>query len=175
MTNRLENAALKPFAPGILLALLAILFGFGLGIAFGAAEDTLKKALADSGAAVLDSVYGGDSEKMDAVVSKSWSYLKRAHLHAGAIGTSALATALLLFLIGTPGKLERWSSSAFGAGALLYSIFWCAAGFLAPGLGGTSQAKESLEFLAIPGSAFAVLGLVGAIVSVVRRVVFAPK
>lgn len=170
-----NGTALKPFAPGILLALFTILFGFGIGVVFGAAEDSMKAALTDSGKAVLDTVYQGDVAKMEGVVGKSWSYVKRAHLHAGAIGTSALATTVVLFLLGTPRRLERWSATAFGAGALLYSVFWLAAAFRAPGLGSTDLAKDSLAWIALPGSALAVLGLCGAIIAIFRRVVFIPK
>jgi hypothetical protein len=84
---------LRPLAPGLILALLTLCFGFGLGGAFGAIEDSLKEGLSSSAEAALDSVYGGDRAKMDAVVKKSWVYYKRAHLHANGLGTSALGPA----------------------------------------------------------------------------------
>ena len=68
---------------GALLALLTILFGFGVGGAFGAFEDPLKADLSARAEAVRDSVYAGDAAKMKSVVDKSWSYYKRAHMHAG--------------------------------------------------------------------------------------------
>ena len=160
---------LRPLAPGILLALLAILFGFGLGGAFGAAEDSIKGSLRASADAVFETTYAGDAAKRDAVVSKSWSYMKRAHLHGGAIGAAALASIVLLGLFGSPGMLERVSATAFGAGALLYACFWLAAGLTAPGLGSTGEAKEALGFLAIPGSGLCMLGLIGTIVSALRH------
>ena len=43
------------------------------------------------------------------------------------------------------------------------------AGFTAPGLGSTGAAKESLKFLAIPGTAMCLFGIVGTIVAVVRQ------
>ena len=43
------------------------------------------------------------------------------------------------------------------------------AGLLAPGLGGTGAAKETLWFLAIPGSGMCVLGLVGTVLCLVRQ------
>jgi len=36
----------------------------------------------------LQSAYQGNVAAKDAVVKKSWEYLKRAHLNGGAIGTS---------------------------------------------------------------------------------------
>ena len=115
---------LRPLAPGIVLALLSILFGFVLGGAFGAAEDSLKGKLRSSGEAVLDTVYEGDEDKKNAVASRSWSYLKRAHLHGGAIGAAALASILLIGLFGRCGRFETLTAVSFGAGALLYSVSW---------------------------------------------------
>jgi hypothetical protein len=100
---------------------LSIAFGFLLGGSFGAAEDTIKTHLRSSADAVFDTVYEGEPSKRDAIVAKSWVYMKRAHLHGGAIGAAALASIVLLGLLGTPGLLERISAAAFGGGALLYS------------------------------------------------------
>jgi len=161
---------LKPLAPGIILALLSIAFGFILGGSFGAAEDSIKGHLRSSADVVFDSVYEGDAIKRDAVVSKSWSYMKRAHLHGGAIGAAALASIVLLGLFGNPGPLERYSALAFGAGSFLYPMFWLAAGLTAPSVGSTGEAKEALGFLAIPGAGLCLLGIGGTLASVLRRV-----
>ncbi|MBW2294201.1 MAG: hypothetical protein JRG94_18095 [Deltaproteobacteria bacterium] len=161
---------LKPLAPGIILALLSIAFGFILGGSFGAAEDSIKGHLRSSADVVFDSVYEGDANKRDAVVSKSWSYMKRAHLHGGAIGAAALASIVLLGLFGNPGPLERYSALAFGAGSFLYPMFWLAAGLTAPSVGSTGEAKEALGFLAIPGAGLCLLGIGGTLASVLRRV-----
>lgn len=162
---------LRPLAPGIILALLSIVFGFLLGGSFGAAEGPIKAHLHSSADAVFDSVYQGDAAKRDAVVNKSWVYLKRAHLHGGAIGAAALASIVLLGLLGKPGFLERGSALAFGGGSLLYSAFWLAAGLMAPALGSTGDAKEALRFLAIPGAGLCLLGIAGTLASVVQRLV----
>jgi hypothetical protein len=160
---------LRPLAPGLILALLTLCFGFGLGGAFGAIEDSLKEGLSSSAEAALDSAYGGDRAKMDAVVKKSWVYYKRAHLHANGLGTSALACILLLSLLGKPGTLERAGAAVFGLGALLYSLFWLMAGTSAPGLGSTGAAKESLGWIAIPGSGLCFVGLLVTLYATVTR------
>jgi hypothetical protein len=170
MGNDFARERLHALAPGILLAFASIAFGFGLGIAFGAAEDDLKDHLHASAEAVLESAYAGDESKARAVVSKSWTYFKRAHLHANALGTTALAASLLLALLGPPGTLARLSSFGFGAGALFYGAYWLFAGLMAPGLGSTSAAKESLDWLAIPSSGMCVLGLVGIVICFIRAV-----
>jgi hypothetical protein len=118
---------------------------------------------------VFDTVYEGNASKRDAVVAKSWSYMKRAHLHGGAIGAAALASIVLLGLFGNPGTLERYTALAFGAGAFLYPIFWLAAGLTAPSVGSTGAAKDALEFLAIPGAGLCLLGIAGTLVSALRQ------
>ncbi len=168
--NHHAATQIRPFAPGIVFALLAILFGFLLGGAFGAVEDPIKGWLRSSADTVSESVYRGDTAKRDAVVQKSWAYLKRAHLHGGAIGSAALASILLMALLGSPGALEKGAAAAFGAGALLYSSYWLAAGLSAPALGSTHDAKEGLAYLAIPGSGQCILGLLGTLFSTLRHV-----
>ena len=153
---------------GLILALLTLLFGSGLGIAFGAAEDALKGHLAAEGRAALDTVYDGDETAMKKTVDKSWVYFKRAHLHANGLGTSALAMVLLIAAI--PGAGIRWRSitaTALGVGSLGYSVYWLLAGLKAPGMGSTSAARESLDWLAIPTSGLCVVGLLSVIVMVV--------
>lgn len=162
----------KPVAAGACLSLLAIIFGFGLGGAFGAAEDAVKKRLESSGAAVLETVYKGDAAAKDAVVKKSWQYLIRAHLHAGAIGTASLASIATMILLTPLGPPAQASALAFGAGALLYSSFWLIAGFLAPGMGSTGAAKESLSFIAIPGAGLCLIGAFGTLFSVAKACFF---
>jgi hypothetical protein len=164
-----SNENLKPLLPGAILALVSILFGFLLGGLFGAAEGAIKGRLRASADAVIDTVYDGDEARRDKIVAKSWSYLKRAHLHGGAIGAAALAAIVLLGLMGGVGTLERVSSLALGGGALLYAVFWLIAGFMAPGLGSTSEAKEALSFLAIPGAGLCLLGLSGTLLSTIRH------
>lgn len=165
----------KPFSVGILLALLAILLGFGLGGVFGAAEDQMKQVLESSGTAVLDTVYHGDVAKKDAVVAKSWEYLQRAHLHGGAIGTAAMAAIAVLLLLSRRGLLACLSALAFGAGALLYSTFWLWAAWKAPGLGSTGAAKEALEFIAVPGAGLSMLGAAGTLLVVARDALLAGR
>lgn len=159
---------LRPLKPGIILALLAIAFGFGLGAAFGAVEDSLKGGLKASGEAALESKYGGDADAMKKVVSKSWTYYKRAHLHANALGTTAVACIALLAMLGTPGMIDRIAALSLGAGALLYGVFWLLAGNMAPGMGGTGAAKEALRIVAIPGSGLCIVGLLLTLLQVLR-------
>lgn len=145
---------------GIVLSLITLLFGFGLGGAFGAFEDGIKGSLKSSAEAVKGSVYEGDEAAMGKITSKAWTYYKRAHLHANGLGTTSLA--LILLLATFPGSVmaRRLNSIALGAGALGYSSFWLFAARRAPALGSTHDAKESLSWLAIPSAGMLLLGLI---------------
>ncbi len=159
---------------GVLFAILTIAVGFGFGAAFGAFEEPMKAGLHERGAAVLDSLYAGDEAKLSAVVDKSWTYYKRAHLHGGAIGAVALAAMLLLSLLRRPLPLLRtFVGLALGVGGLGYAMFWMLAARRAPGLGGTGAAKESLAWLAVPSAGLLLLGL-GAVLVLTAVELFRP-
>ncbi len=144
---------------GVVLAMLTILLGFGLGGVFGAAEDWFRAGPKASGEAVLASVYGGDAAKLKSVLDKSWTYAQRAHLHGGAIGTAVLAALALLAALARPSARVRGGLAlGLGLGGLGYSSFWLIASRVAPGLGSTTLAKESLAWLAIPSAGLLLLG-----------------
>jgi hypothetical protein len=144
--------AMRPVLPGLLLGVCTLLFGFGMGAVFGLNEALIKDRLSSSAAAVATTVYQGDAAASKAVVDKSWTYMQRAHLHAGSLGAVAVVLSLVLVLLGTGPALARALSVGLGAGGLGYSVFWMWAGFIAPGLGSTGAAKESLKLLAMPSS-----------------------
>jgi hypothetical protein len=167
------NQSLGTATLPLMLAVLTILFGQGMGIVFGLNEDAIKNRLSASAAEVRETVYSSDDAAIKAVLDKSWTYMKRAHLHAGGMGTTALVLVVLLCLLGTSPRLLIGAGVGLGAGGLGYSIFWMWAGFRAPGLGSTGAAKESLNWLAMPSSGAFVLAtiavLVLLIVTLVRR------
>lgn len=165
--QRLEIGAALP---GLTLAVLTLLFGFALGIVFGLDEDAIKSRFSASAAAVQQTVYHGDSTAAKPVLDKSWTYAQRAHLHAGSLGTSAIAMIVTLLLIGTGPLLTRALALAFGIGALGYAAFWLWAGFRAPGLGSTGAAKESLAWLAMPSSGMFVVATTVVAVLCVRAI-----
>jgi hypothetical protein len=151
---------------GLTLALVGVLLGFLLGGAFGLIEPAILAHLKASGEAVLATTYGGDATKLDAVVDKSWTYLLRAHLHGGAIGSAALGAIGIMLLTTGRGGIAQLSALAIGAGALIYPTFWMVAGFAAPALGGTGAAKDAYEWIAIPGAGLAIVGLIGTLIAV---------
>jgi hypothetical protein len=143
---------LRAASLGLVLAVFTILFGQGMGIVFGFNEDLIKSHLVADAAGVQATVYKGDIAASKAVIAKSWNYMQRAHLHAGGMGTTAVALIIVLCLVGAPRIVTALLSLALGAGGLGYSVFWMWAGFRAPGFGSTGAAKESLKWLAMPSS-----------------------
>jgi hypothetical protein len=162
---------LRPAGLGLVLAILTLLFGQGMGVVFGLNEEAIKGRLKADALEVRETVYKSDDAAAKAVLDKSWVYMQRAHLHAGALGTSALALLILVCLLGASPRITIAIGIGLGAGGLGYSIFWMWAGFLAPGLGSTGLAKESLRLLAIPSSGAFVLSTLAVLALVVARVV----
>ena len=177
MTTSLDFATaflprLRPALAGLLGAVLTLLFGFALGVVFGANEDAIKSRLKASAVAVRTSVYRDDDAAIKAALDKSWAYVQRAHLHAGGLGSAALGAILVAVLIGGSAGLTRAVSLGLGYGGLGYSIYWVWAAFRLPVLGSSGAAKESLAWLAMPSSGAVVLAtliLAGLIVRAMRR------
>jgi hypothetical protein len=173
-----ETRSGTPLA-GAALGLIAIVFGFSLGGAFGAAEDAIKARLQASAAAAHGVYLAKAAAEADPeaaalaegkkVLEKSWVYLQRAHLHAGALGTVALAVSLLLGRLTVAWGLKQLASVCLGVGAVLYPLFWMLAAFRAPRLGSTGAAKDSLSWLAIPGSGLCLIGAVLTLLLVLRE------
>lgn len=158
---------------GILLSLLTILFGFGMGGVFGAAEEMLKNDLKTRAKAAPLETYKSDEAKMAATIDKAWAYYKRAHLHGGAIGTASLLCAILLAAMSKPAPFTKsLAAVAMGVGGLGYSIYWLVAGYRAPALGSTSAAKDSLEWLAVPTAGLVMMSLVAVIALAIREWMF---
>jgi hypothetical protein len=145
-----------------------------MGVVFGINEAIIKSRLSASAAAVQGTAYKNDSTAVKTVLDKSWVYMQRAHLHAGGMGTTAVVLIILLCLLGASGPMTVILSAGLGMGGLGYSVYWMWAGLRAPGLGGTTAAKESLSWLAMPSSGVFVLATLGVFVVLLRRV-FAPQ
>ncbi|MFQ5449467.1 MAG: hypothetical protein ACE5E9_02505 [Nitrospinaceae bacterium] len=133
---------------GVLLAMIAILFGGSLGLSFGCCEDDIKGILKDKAHSVLSDKYQGKSSKARKVVNKSWSYLKRAHFHSQTMGVIAIAFSLLIAWLKIPPRLQMGISILAGFGSLGYGAFWFFSALLAPGMGSTGAAKEAVGLVA---------------------------
>lgn len=148
----------KPVKIGLILAIMTILYGFILGGAFGAKEEAIFDFLNSQAQSVTDTIYKGDTTKIETIVNKSWTYFKRAHIHGSAIGTSSLLLIILLSFMNIKEIAKTAVSTSIGLGSIGYSLFWLLAGIKAPSLGSTGAAKESLSWLAIPSAGLLIIG-----------------
>ena len=140
--------------------MMAILFGGLMGLSFGCCEDTIKDTLKAGAKEALSGVYKGDQAKADKVVKKSWVYMKRAHLHSQTMGVISIAFSLLVAWLNFPARTQMGVSLLSGLGSLGYGFFWMVSGYLAPGMGSTGAAKESVGLIAqASGGAFFVAGV----------------
>ena len=145
---------------GILVAMTAILFGGVMGLSFGCCEDTIKEIFKVGADEVLSGVYQGDQAKADRVIKKSWVYMKRAHLHSQTMGVISIAFSLLVAWLNFPALAQLGVSLLSGLGSLGYGVFWLVSGYLAPGMGSTGAAKESVALIAqASGGAFFFAGV----------------
>ena len=133
---------------GLVLAMLAILFGGLMGLGFGCCEETFKDTFREQAASVLEEKYNGDQSKADNASKKSWVYMKRAHLHSQTMGVISIVLSLVAAGLVFPPLLQTGISLLSGLGAIGYGLFWLLAGFLAPGMGGTGIAKEAVGLVA---------------------------
>ncbi len=149
----------KPVRWGLLFSILTLIYGFGLGITFGVAEDNIKKNLKEKAQTVSEKYYQ-KKEDMDKVLKKSWTYFKRSHLHAGGLGAGSLGLIILLALIYSgSGLFKTLVSIGVGFGGLGYSVSWMIAGLNSPGLGSTSAGKHSIFWLSGPSAIFCLAGV----------------
>ncbi len=145
---------------GVLVAIVAILYGGMMGLSFGCCEESIKKTLNSNAQEAMTSVYKGDQAKADKIVKKSWVYMKRAHLHSQTMGVISIAFSFLVAWLAYPAKAQLAISLLSGVGSLGYGLFWMLSGYMAPGMGSTGAAKESVGLIAqASGGAFFVSGL----------------
>lgn len=167
MNNHWLTSRIRLAAFGFAFAILTLLFGQGMGIVFGLNEDSIKNRLKAATIDVRESVYHNDDAAIKAVLDKSWTYMQRAHLHAGGMGTTALSLIILVCLLPVSARALIPISAGLGIGGLGYSVFWMWAGFRAPALGSTGAAKESLRWLAMPASGAFVIATVAVLLLLV--------
>jgi len=112
---------------GLALAMLTLLFGIGMGMAFGVAEDSFKSYVAE-GVAAHAELHDGKSE------GKIWRYAQRAHFHA--MGIAAVSMGLITLLLFSPLKagLKRVTALLIGLGGF-YPLSWLTMFILGPSIG----------------------------------------
>jgi len=132
---------------GLVFAMLAILFGGLMGLGFGCCEDYFKNTFKNNASSVLEEMYATDQSKADKVTKKSWVYMKRAHLHSLTMGVISIVISLIAAGLAFPPLLQTVISLLSGLSSIGYGLFWLMAGFLAPSMGSTGAAKETVGLL----------------------------
>lgn len=158
MSDGVVTVDLRPVRFGLLFGLLAVLYGWSLGLVFGVGEDAIRERfITDAEASrATYAQKAGSEEAATAAIKRmdetAWRYFLRAHLHAGAIGSIAIGGSLVLALLSAGRGPKLVASLLLGIGAVGYPLSWMLAGMRAPGMGSTDAAKESLLWLAAPSS-----------------------
>lgn len=150
-------ADLHPVRWGLLLGLLTLALGLGLGIVQGLFEDSIQEEFRSL---ATQTEISADAQSTNRLVGKCWNYVKRSHLHANGLGTSALALLTILAFVPASAAWKRLTAITLGSGAFSYSLFWLLAAYSSAALGNTGAGKESLRWLAIPSAGACVLGFV---------------
>ena len=144
---------LKPVKIGLALAFMLLLFGIGMGIAFGVAEDSFKDFVAQ-GIAANPELHDEKS------ASKIWRYAQRAHFHATGIGAFSLGLILLVTFSSLKKTMKTLASTFIGLIGL-YPLAWFTTFLLAPSLGrGAAHHHILTELLTYVGTGGLLLGLI---------------
>ena len=143
---------LKPVKIGLFLALILLLFGIFMGIAFGVAEDSFKDY-------ITEGIVNNPLVHDDKSASKIWRYAQRAHFHATGIGAFSLGLIVLVALSNLKQSMKKVSSFLIGL-AGLYPLAWFTTFLLAPSLGRDAAHHHVItEFFTYIGTGALLVGL----------------
>ena len=123
----MNNIDLKPVKIGLTITLLLLVFGVGMGILFGIAEDAFKDFI-NQGIANNPVLHDEKS------ASKIWRYAQRAHFHATGISAFALVLILIVLFSSLKTKLKTVASTLISL-ISLYPLAWFSMFILSPSLG----------------------------------------
>jgi len=121
------NEEIKAVRIGLFLVMLTLIFGIGLGISFGVAEDPIQSYISE-GVALHPDVHDDKSN------SKIWRYAQRSHFHATGISAFSIGLVLLIMFSSLKRKLKTVASILVGLGGL-YPLSWFTMFILAPSIG----------------------------------------
>ena len=121
------NIDLKVIKIGLLITLFSLMFGIGLGIAFGAKEEVFKSYISEN--IQLNPTVHDDKSK-----DKIWRYVQRAHFHSSGIAAYSLALLLIILVSKMKDSIKSFSATMIGIGTL-YSFSWYLMFYLAPLIG----------------------------------------
>lgn len=143
----MKSINLSPVKVGLSISLLLLIFGIGMGIAFGVAEDSFKDFVAQ-GIAANPELHDEKSS------SKIWRYAQRAHFHATGISSFSLVLIMIVLLSNMKTGIKAFSSTAISLIGL-YPMSWLTMFFLSPSLGRSAAhghfITEALTYIGVGG------------------------
>lgn len=118
---------LKVIKVGLLITLFTLIFGTGLGIAFGAKEEVFKSYISEN---IQANPAVHDEKSKD----KIWRYVQKAHFHSSGIAAYSLALLLIILVSKMKNSMKSFSATMIGI-STLYSFSWYLMFYLAPLIG----------------------------------------
>lgn len=138
---------------GLFLVMLTLIFGIGLGVTFGVAEDSVKSYISQ-GVNAHPEVH--DIKSTD----KIWRYAQRSHFHATGIAAFSIGLILLVALSSLKPAMKTITSFLVGLGGL-YPLSWFNMFMLAPEIGrGAAHANRVTELLTYIGVGGLLTGII---------------
>ncbi|MGH8507321.1 MAG: hypothetical protein ACREVH_01180 [Gammaproteobacteria bacterium] len=137
---------------GLALVMLGLLFGIGLGVAFGLNEEYFETYVAQ-GIAAHPTIHDANSPE------KIWRYAQRAHFHATGIAAFSIGLLLLVTVSSLKHRLKAITAVLIGLGGL-YPLAWLTMFIVAPSIGrAAAHAHPMTELLTYIGVGGLLLGI----------------
>jgi hypothetical protein len=150
---------------GLAMVLLCLVFGIGMGVAFGIGEDLFKQHVA-AGIAAHPQLH--DSVSAPAIVR--WAL--RAHFHATGISAFALGLIAMIAFSDMRPAMKQRTAALVGLGGL-YPLAWFTMYWVAPGIGRKAAHEhwlvQVLTCVGVGGLALGILLLVVGVLFPSRR------
>lgn len=138
---------------GLFLVMLTLIFGIGMGVTFGIAEDDIKSYIS-TGVNSHPEVHDINS------TDKIWRYAQRSHFHATGIAAFSLGLVLLIALSSLKPGMKTITSILVGLGGL-YPLSWFNMFILAPEVGRSAAHTHVVtELLTYIGVGSLLIGIV---------------
>lgn len=102
---------LKVIRVGLLITLFTLIFGTGLGIAFGVKEEVFKSYISEN---IQANPTVHDEKSKD----KIWRYVQRAHFHSSGIAAYSLALLLIILVSKMKNSMKSFSATMIGISTL---------------------------------------------------------
>ncbi len=147
MVNHLKN-----IKAGLAIVMLGLVFGIGLGAAFGVNEDFFEAYVA-RGIAAHPEVHDAKSPE------KIWRYAQRAHFHATGIAAFSIGLLLLVSASSLQQRFKTVTAVLVGLGSL-YPLAWLSMFVIAPSIGrDAAHAHPMTELFTYAGVGGLLLGI----------------